>query len=35
VPWLLDEIDRLVDENESLSAQLDDCTETLEARERS
>ena len=32
VPWLLAEIDRLTDENERLSAQLDDCQEMLEAR---
>ena len=34
VPWLLAEIDRLAEENETLSAQLDDCQELLEARER-
>jgi hypothetical protein len=34
VPWPPEEIDRLAGENETLAAQLDDCTEMLEARER-
>jgi hypothetical protein len=34
VPWLLDLVERLLEENESLAAQLDDCSEVLEARER-
>ena len=32
VPWPLSKIERLLDENESLSAQLDDCQEMLDAR---
>jgi phage shock protein A len=34
VPWLLRGIEELTDGNETLSAQLDDCTEMLEACER-
>jgi hypothetical protein len=34
VPWLLEEIDRLFEENESLSAQLDDGQEERDARGR-
>jgi hypothetical protein len=34
VPWLLEEIERLSEENESLHAQLDDCQEMLDSTAR-
>jgi hypothetical protein len=32
VPWLVAELERLLEESETMSAQLDDCHEEMESR---